>query len=905
MWIATWVGMRMAIEDVSPRLWSVWAKSGSGDRWLPLVTHAADACHVAGLLYGRWLPESLRALVCGEKSWTEGRALVCWLAGLHDVGKVSPAFGCQVDSLAARMRESGLPIGAARSDMNRPPHSVVGHWAVERYLRARGWRAVAAPSVAVVVGGHHGVPPELVQAAASPRMVGGPEWDQVRDEFLEHVAEVSGVDQYLDEWADLGLTVPQQVVLTAVVVLADWLASDSERFPLDPLRDSESVVAQAFDDLELPAPWVAEPVKVVESLTQFGLPPGVEPNAVQEAAVEAAAALGGAGLMIVEAPMGSGKTEAALMAAQQLASDGGHGGLIVALPTQATSNLVFRRTLAWLQSQGVDAAVTLAHANADLVDEFRGLSSGAVVDVDRDSDCGCASGLIAHQWLSGRHKGLLANFVVGTIDQVLLGAVKSRYLVLRHLGLAGKVVVLDEVHAADDVMRAHLIRVLEWLGAYGVPVIALSATLPPAQRRQFVEAYARGAGAVLGGAELLERAAYPSVTTVSRGGEVTAFAPNLAAVPRRVGVMRIDDDLATLVTVLEDALAGGGRAVVIRNTVGRAQETARALRGAFPGDVVLAHSRFVAQHRADLEQSLLADLGPGDKPRAGRRIVVATQVVEQSLDIDFDVMVTDLAPVDLLLQRVGRLHRHERARPAAVAVPRLYIAGVQDWAAAVPEPVAASTRVYRRRDLLRALAVLDGRDSVSLPGDIAALVREAYAEDFAAPPGWEAALKEASGNAEREIRELATRAEDYQIRGPHARSTLMGWLTNYAAGEANVRAGTDSVEVIVTRRVDGGLYLLDVCGGQQIPAQSCPSDEVARRARSGAVRLPAALSAPWRRAAVIAELEGRTAAYSGWRESKWLRGELVLELDESHATDLAGVRLRYDTLDGLVMEACK
>jgi CRISPR-associated endonuclease Cas3-HD len=149
----------------------VWAKSGSDGGWLPLVIHAADACAAAGLLFDRWLSDSLRVLVCGDAMVDEGRALVCWLAGLHDVGKASPAFACQVETLAGRMRASGLEIGVARSDVNRPAHSVVGHWVVERYLRGRGWSGVAARSVAVVVGGHHGVPPGLVPAAASQRMV--------------------------------------------------------------------------------------------------------------------------------------------------------------------------------------------------------------------------------------------------------------------------------------------------------------------------------------------------------------------------------------------------------------------------------------------------------------------------------------------------------------------------------------------------------------------------------------------------------------------------------------------------------------------------------------------------------------------------------------------------------------
>src|SRR5690606_31927012 len=255
-------------------------------------------------------------------------------------------------------------------------------------------------------------------------------------------------------------------------------------------------------------------------------------------AVELARRMSSPGLMLIEAPMGEGKTEAALAVAEVFAARSGAGGVFVALPTMATGNAMFPRMLQWLRrlpdvAGGGLQSVMLAHSKAALNEDFGELVRAGrrtVAGVEHDgrgdewrprSDRRASSAeLVAHQWLHGRKKAMLSSFVVGTVDQLLFMGLKSRHLALRHLALAGKVVVIDEAHAYDAYMNSYLDRVLSWLGAYRVPVVVLSATLPAARRRELAAAYAGARPDDAALAHVAQAAGYPLITTVEPGGPV-------------------------------------------------------------------------------------------------------------------------------------------------------------------------------------------------------------------------------------------------------------------------------------------------------------------------------------------------------------------------------------------------
>ena len=322
-------------------------------------------------------------------------------------------------------------------------------------------------------------------------------------ELIDHVAARTGAGRYFNEWRDVELSAQFQVVATGLVIISDWIASNETLLPflggrLPEVSENAGRGRWALDRLALLPPWQPGDLPdTVDDLfaVRFQFPEGAEPRPVQRAACEAVGAMSEPGLVIIEAPMGEGKTEAALAAAEIMSRRWGAGGLQVALPTQATSDAMFDRVIQWLDTMGeanqTVGAITLSHGKARFNRLFQGLlRPGRLAEIGCDEEFGTdpqhhlEHTVVAHSWLSGRKKSQLANFVVGTIDQVLFAALKSRHLMLRHLALAGKIVLLDEVHAYDVFMNSYLKRVLTWLGAYHVPVLALSATLPAERRHR-------------------------------------------------------------------------------------------------------------------------------------------------------------------------------------------------------------------------------------------------------------------------------------------------------------------------------------------------------------------------------------------------------------------------------------
>ncbi|MGK5533117.1 type I-E CRISPR-associated protein Cse1/CasA [Streptomyces sp. URMC 129] len=915
--------------------------------WLSLRQHMADSAAVAGRLWEAWVPDHVRRTVAEAlpEGEADARRLLVWLAAAHDIGKSTPAFCCQVDELAESMRDAGLdmPYRKAFGDDRRlAPHGLAGHLLVQEWLAERhGWTGRSSGQFAAVIGGHHGVPPshdQIHQLRLRPDLLRTPgpseqTWRSVQFELLTACAQAAGVEDRLAEWRSVRLPQPVQVMLSALVILSDWIASSAELFPYG--APAPGRLEAAWRGLDLPAPWAPEePNGTAAELlaARFRLPDGAAVRPVQEEAVRAARSMPADGLLIVEAPMGEGKTEAALMAAEILAARTGAGGLLLALPTRATGDAMFTRLLKWLDHLPADErpdrrrSLFLAHAKAVLNEDWAGLVRAsyrtiAAVELDGSGEVSRPGAgershpavLEAHQWLRGRKKGLLASFAVGTIDQVLFAALKSRHLALRHLALAGKVVVIDEVHAYDAYMNTYLERVLHWLGAYRVPVVLLSATLPAARRQALATAYS---GAAVDIAQPPD--AYPLLTAVARDRPPQTTRPEASGRRAAIRLERLDDGLETLVNRLATELADGGCALVVRNTVDRVQEAAERLRERFGAEnVTVAHSRFLAADRARRDAELRERFGPDRQRRPGRHIVVASQVIEQSLDVDFDLLVTDLAPVDLMLQRMGRLHRHERSRPARLTEPLCLVTGV-DWSDDPPEPIRGSIGVYEGTyTLLRALAVLrphlDGRP-VCLPEDISPLVQAAYGTDLVGPEEWQPALEESRLAHSELISRKRERAEVFRL-GP-VRGTgrsVVGWLDagvgnadDARAGRAQVRDAEESVEVLVVqRRADGVLttvpWLDRGRGGLELPEDFPPPRRAAEAVAASALTLPWQFSKPWAIDRTIAELE--RFCVQGWqsKECPWLAGELVLVLDEDCQTRLSGYDLTYSETDGLLV----
>lgn len=895
---------------LSGRAKAVWAKSiyrGDPDdhRYLQLSQHLRDAAAVARRIWDEFLSESIKNELIDELGGERAaRGLVLFLAMIHDVGKASPAFETQCDYLCDRVREHGLKVDTAYFDRHPKErlayrHELVGYQAVLQWFENMGYgieEGDMANSIAYIVGSHHGTcvteaKVRLLDELDAYRYIGGDDWSAVRQNIIDWAARETDFLGTLKLLNGRPLPCRTQILLTAVVIIADWIASDTWLFPLN----SSEIDEQCFDEtkrvkrawrlLNLPKPWQVRLEKTSPDelfAERFNIP-GARLRPVQREAVRLAQTMPKPGLMIIEANMGEGKTEAALLAAEVLTGRFGDGGIYYALPTQTTANAMFPRLLEWIgrlpaPAQGALGSVFLSHGKREQSIEYYELEQHSLMEPeepyraatdesvfvdDEDTNSENADGreliagiqAIVNAWLSGRKRGNLADFVLGTVDQGLMMSLQSKHVMLRHLAFAGKVVIFDEIHSNTAYMNVYLETTLSWLGAYGTPVIMLSATLPQSRRRAFLEAYRKGAATRLeqprgtmglsdyfamnrhvdcretGDAERLDMR-YPLISYVSGDESARSVAPRPSGRQFVVRIQRIDDDDATLVELLRSKLCEGGCAVVVRDTVNRAQSTYDVLREAFGDamDVSLAHARYLACDRSDNESRLLERFGKGSMPAARQGIVVATQVVEQSLDVDFDLMVSDIAPIDLILQRAGRLHRHRRGegeadRPEPLRDPQLYISGMKDCDEETsPLYAGGVARVYEKFFLMRTAAQLKLYDSepiyLKLPEDIPFLVQTVYAVDSdCCPSAWSGAEWAARRQLFQHLQESEGKARQYRIFKPYEAASpfsLGDWLrmcmpdpdmaqdSTSRKARASVRDGDDSFEALVLQYDDEG-----------------------------------------------------------------------------------------------------
>ena len=901
----------MTLSSGARTLWAKLPRDG-GETWLSLHTHMKDAAETAKLLWKHWLPHGLKELL--RNSVPDAERLLIFLAAAHDLGKAIPVFQIirrSASPVFDRVRQHVLDCGFTTGTIvgkSSIPHALASYAILVRHGVPR--------ELAVIPGGHHGVPPsytDLVEKVRSPGTYKNhtgftdAAWIGVQDELYRYALKLAGLDDLPPSRPDIAA----QAILTGLVIMADWIASGNELFPLvaldafsaGELSARSDRARTAWDVLNLPPRLELLTGEEYAAFDMYGerFEGITTPRPVQSAVLAAALEINRPGIFIIEAPMGEGKTEAALVAAEIFAAGTGHGGLYFALPTQATSDGIFRRIAAWAGKIDYSCAprsIQLAHGKSRFNEDYQGIRLAAP-NVGEDGD----ENLVVHAWFEGRKKNLLADFVVGTVDHLLMGALQQKHLALRHLGLAGKVVVIDECHAYDAYMNRYLHKILAWLGTYKTPVIILSATLPAGSRAKLVEAYLNKEAENGNPASWTTADAYPLIT-YSDGGEVKQLSPAPDERRTDIRIARPDDD--RIGEILAERLSGGGCAGVVANTVGRARKIARELAQRFGEEtVVLLHSRFLSSERVRKETDLRAMLGRDGSRRPEKLIAVGTQVLEQSLDVDFDILVTDICPMDLLLQRMGRLHRHERARPEKLAAAQCLVTGF-----AGSGFDSGAERVYGKYLLMNAEHLLPER--LTLPDDISRLVQSAYAGEGLDIAGEE--YRTAKEKQESRIRDKERRAEAFQIKNPCDSGTLVGWL-DVSVGdgdptgrraEATVRDGADSVEaIVIQRRADGRLYVLpwpERFGGREIPPE-VPDDELAGAVAGCTVKLPPALTAPGMIDRTIRELElqGRRLP-SEWQKSGWLKDELFLTLDENFSLEILDYTLTYDPKYGLGYE---
>lgn len=915
----------VTLINLSKRSKSMWAKVSSvaGDsKWLPLYVHMYDSSEVGRRLWSNWIPYNTKKIVLdgirgdGKSNATmeDAEKLYVFLSAAHDVGKAMPAFqgrkthpNTDAEYISReRISATGLKVRDDLESPNEIPHSHVSEGILERNGFDR--------TVAVVLGGHHGIPPSMKEINRKLRSYKDntgfciADWRDVQDELLNYALFLADIDA--DMIRSMRLSVQAQVILTGAVIMADWMASDEGLFPYS--TDSEYSVQKlasradaAWSEIDLPPIW--EPGDNWEKYDLYQARFGYSPHPFQKTVMDIAKKTTVPGIIVIEAPMGEGKTEAALAISEVFVDKFGLSGVIFALPTQATADGIFERIVKWASASACEFnedrhSLFLAHGKSHYNRNYT-CRSNRRHNVGEENEKDSGDGIIVHEWLNGRKKGLLSDFVISTVDQVLMGGLKQRHLAMRHLGLVNKVVIIDECHAYDAYMNKYLQKILQWLGSYGVPVVILSATLPPECRKDLVEAYLYSCreNGVTNCSNWVSNRAYPLVT-YTEGMNIKQATSEKSNRSLTVEIRHITDD--GLLICIDEMTSSGGYVGIILNTVKRAQDVAKLLRKTYSGDRVhVLHSGFMSMDRTKNEAEVLKILKKENRILPPHReFIVGTQVMEQSLDLDFDLLITDLCPMDLLIQRMGRLHRHDNVRPEPLAAAYCYVldTGTEEFE-------SGSEFIYGTYHLMNTRALLT--DKIRLPEDISDWVAKAY-DPAGVPMPKEAEEKyvKAKNDFVTKRSGKETKADVYQLKSPGAEPDLIDWLEhelddNEKQAEAKVRDTNGSLEVILIQKDEGKFYFLpwvEGYGGTEIPSQSVPN-EMAFGLAGCKINLPKLFSAPHVINRAISELETTNCKDlpKSWQDSSWLKGELFLILDRNNIGALLNNILTYSPYYGM------
>jgi CRISPR-associated endonuclease/helicase Cas3 len=758
-----------------------WGKArpqGGGADLHLLVYHSLDVAAV-GREYLRKSP-ALMAWLREQFKAASDEALQDWITfwlALHDLGKFSVGFQGQRADLVTRLQGECVPDRAPAAVR----HDSLGmqFWTdhVQPRAEAQEWFGTDLDYFDGIaywvraVTGHHGQPPlshvpfmqdhfRAQDVAAVQSFI-----DAMRSLLLTPAA--AGLPQSQDAIAFLQSSKEISWWVAGLAVLADWIGSNSDVFTY---RDVPSTSIGDY--------WVEALALAQQALSQSGVLPAerqaqrsftelfpaiARPSPLQHWAASVSLSTAPQ-IHLLEDVTGAGKTEAAVTLTHRLVAAGCADGFFIGLPTMATANAMYGRIadVYRLLFDG-QASLVLAHGRKTLVEEFAatiiepGREEGDTRQHDESATSRCT------RWLADHNKrALLSPAGVGTVDQALLGALQSKHQSLRLLGLARKVLVIDEVHACDAYMQRTLEILLRFHARAGGSAILLSATLPERMKAALLKAFAGGCQQALSG---LKSPAYPLATSwaASTPAVLAETAIDTRADVRRTVQVRYETDFNVVVDGVSAALAAGQCVAWIRNTVADALDAQTALTAHVQADrITLFHARFALADRLDIEEAVMAAFGRDSGPEQRRgRLLIATQVAEQSLDVDFDLVVSDLAPIDRIIQRAGRLRRHARdvegqrlTAPGGTdqrGAPCLWVLG-PTWTEAPPSnwfkqvfPKAAGVYPHHGQLWLTARGLRSGQ--FTMPDDARRLVEAVFADESTLPKGLQGNANQAEGKA--------------------------------------------------------------------------------------------------------------------------------------------------------------
>jgi len=671
------------------------------------------------------------------------------IAATHDVGKWSPGFLCKCSQWLERENLALVAERNAWETQNNIRHEVHSQNSIQLLLQCRGIKQSESSACAMIAGAHHGkmyLPKNYGNGDVSPLI---DEWHSQRHQIIEAIEVEFNSKISLAEIKKTDAIVPWLMGLTSV---ADWIGSDESYFPVDKglsQEKSKEAAKLAVESIGLSKPQIKSNLSFKEIF-------GFDANDMQQKALFA---ITKPGLYVIEAPMGLGKTEAALACAYELLQSGQASGLYFALPTQLTSNRIHLRVKEFVEKIAVDSGKTrLAHANAWLEPDYY-----QPRPVQTTLNKPNVDATMSRDWFASAKRSLLANFGVGTIDQALMSIVAVKHFFVRRFALSGKVVIIDEVHSYDQFTGTLVNCLCDELQKLGCTIIILSATLLPTVRNKIIHAQK----------DETHENSYPLITGKANNGELITPQSSLST-PKPV-VKRIFKQQVQIITESIEAAQQGARVLWVCNTVNTAQEIfSQFIEADNKLEIGLLHSRFPHFVRQQQEEYWMERLGKNCKSKEGC-ILLSTQIVEQSVDIDADILISELAPMDMLLQRMGRLWRHMDIRTQVIRPvdqPEIWIVDESKSLAELRKEnsnelkkvLGVKAKVYHPYVLLKTYETLDQFETIKLADedgdtDIRNLLESTYLNDTNDPESWVTLSGELEGDgfAERRMAEENTR----------------------------------------------------------------------------------------------------------------------------------------------------
>ena len=678
------------------RIWGKFDKNTG--RTHPAILHMCDVGHVASAILAI-LPETEINFLCKHLNLKKEETMLVlpFIFSCHDLGKITPKFqNC-----------AEIACNPIKSDYEFPEGEVnIRHERFTRLIAENLFYEFSAKyKVCELLGGHHGrytkIPNKIRDRAGYRYFITQSGWDiskwrEQQDIAYKTLSKVFPVEASV--FHKMKISDDVFYYLSGLLSFSDWLASNGSFFPYEITDVSQYVelskqrAVAAVEAIE----WEPKGCTAPDFEEMFKTANGcLHPNVTQQKLAELVSDTTEPSMLIVEDTTGNGKTEGALYVANRLMKNVGHRGIHILMPTMATANAMEERFENYLHNISAGANLQLIHSKASAFQPFQSQENG-------ETDGSTTT--TAEEWYDSSKKKFLAQFAYGTIDQAMMGVIFTKYFFMRLFGLTNKVVIFDEIHGYDAYMVTIIKNLIVWLKRLNCSVILLSATLPAKSRKEFVESF---------GGKFIEEMAYPRVTLVN-SKRVDAFNVSTGTPPVFTELEHVHGDSAFEHTMRK--IECGGCAAVVCNTVKQSQKACSWFRNAGIS-CQLIHSRFTDVDRDRLEKEI-QQYGKGGV-RPSRSVLIGTQIIEQSLDLDFDYMLSFLAPVDLLIQRMGRLWRHNlinriiKQRQFGIAYENNDKGELEKY-------------VYPMVLMLLTRKVLEGRRYIATPTDVESLVETVY-----------------------------------------------------------------------------------------------------------------------------------------------------------------------------------